>query len=80
MKTIKEKLKPKNLCVTPLEYTGTCPSCEAMVCFDHKYCHNCAQALDWTDVEKYREKIFQQLKDTKETYETMIKGVYYDNP
>lgn len=44
--------KPKNLRRWRDEYVGDCPSCNRVVRFAQKHCHNCIQLLDWSEVLK----------------------------
>ena len=31
-------------------YVGNCPSCDRIVRFAQRHCHNCIQLLDWSEV------------------------------
>lgn len=42
--------KPTNIRKWHDEYVGDCPSCNRIVRFAQKHCHNCIQLLDWSEV------------------------------
>ena len=51
LKPMTNKARPLNLKeVYNGRYIGECPSCQRMVEFAQKHCHNCCQLLDWTEV------------------------------
>ena len=52
LKAQTEPKKPKNLRTHSYDgYIGNCPSCDRVVRFAQKHCHNCTQLLDWIEVK-----------------------------
>ena len=45
-----EKQSPKRVKM-PLDAYFVCPNCACKVDYPFGYCHNCGQAIDWSDVE-----------------------------
>ena len=52
LKAQTEPKKPKDLRTHSYDgYIGNCPSCDRVVRFAQKHCHNCTQLLDWIEVK-----------------------------
>lgn len=66
LKAQTEPKKPKNLrFIHPDEIGGNCPSCNRIVRFDQRHCHNCTQLLDWTEAVTWSVDVTENLKPTE---------------
>jgi len=45
-----EPRKPNGIHIWHHGYIGHCPSCDRVVDFAERFCHNCTQLLDWSEV------------------------------